>query len=364
MTEEQPLVFSLKGVNKTFQIGTQETGIVKALQDIDLAVKRGSIYGIIGLSGAGKSTLVRCLNLLETPDQGKVLFEGKDLLAMSRGELLAARKKIGMIFQNFNLLAQRTSLENVCFPLELTHLSKAEAQSKARALLTQVGLADKEEAYPSELSGGQCQRLAIARALANNPSVILCDEPTSALDPATTKQILALLKEINQKVGVSIVIITHQMEVIESICDEVAVMEGGRIVEQGTVRDVFVQPKSKVAKNLIFPKGDLLRQTVGDRCLRIVYDGQSALEPVISNMTLACQAPINILSANSRNINGISYGQMIVQIPEEEQVAQKIFAYLKNRGIHYEETVSRTMVETLTQEADISMKAGAAGTKQ
>ena len=243
-------IIKITGLKKTF---TSRSGEVDALDDINLTVNKGDIFGIIGLSGAGKSTLVRCMNLLERPTSGSVVFGGKELSSMKRDELLETRRSIGMIFQGFNLLSQRTALKNVCFPLEIAHTDRAAAEKRARELLSLVGLSDRADNYPSQLSGGQKQRVAIARALATEPKVLLCDEATSALDPNTTEQILALLKEINKKLGVTIVVITHEMRVIERICNRVAVIDAGKIVEQGDVSDIFTNPRCDITRELVLP---------------------------------------------------------------------------------------------------------------
>ena len=242
----------LEHITKTFQ--TKETNL-HAVNDVSLTIEKGDIYGIIGFSGAGKSTLVRCINLLEVPSKGQVLIGGTNLLELTEEQLRKERQKIGMIFQHFNLLSQRSVLDNVTFPLEIIGKKKSEAGIKARELLKLVGLEEKESAYPAQLSGGQKQRVAIARALATDPDILLCDEATSALDPMTTSNILSLLKEINEKLGLTIVIITHQMEVVKQICHKVAIMEAGKVVEEGRVQTVFSNPKSEVAKNLLLTEG-------------------------------------------------------------------------------------------------------------
>ena len=244
---------------------------------------------------------------------------------------------MSMIFQNFNLLSQRTALDNVCYPLEISGVKKAEAREKARQYLEIVGLAEKEKSYPTQLSGGQKQRVAIARALATNPKVLLCDEATSALDPTTTESILDLLQEINRKMGVTIVIITHEMRVIEQICNKVAVIDQSHIVEEGPVREIFLSPKSQIAKQLILPRNEGIAAPEGIRCLRIVFEGNSSFEPIISGMTLACNAMVNILGANTKNIEGKAYGQMIIQMPEEKETEKQIKAYLDQKHITYEE---------------------------
>lgn len=244
-------IIKIENLSKVFTGGDGQP--IVALKDIDLTVRQGDIFGIIGLSGAGKSTLVRCVNFLERPTTGRVIVDGKDLAALSNKELLKARQQMGMIFQGFNLLAQRTALGNVCYPLEIAGVPRAQARSRAEELLTLVGLEDRMQAYPSQLSGGQKQRVAIARALATDPQVLLCDEATSALDPTTTQSILDLLKEINRTMGVTVLVITHEMKVIQEICNRVAVIDQSHIVEMGDVQEVFDNPRSEIARRLIRP---------------------------------------------------------------------------------------------------------------
>lgn len=326
-------MYILENVNKVFA-GKENT--VEAVKNVSLSIEKGEIFGIIGFSGAGKSTLVRCLNLLEVPTSGRVIFKGKDLLQMSGGELRKCRQKIGMIFQSFNLLAQRTILDNVCYPLEISGVKKKDARKKAMELLAMVGIEDKAYSYPSQLSGGQKQRVAIARALATDPDVLLCDEATSALDPITTTAILELLKTINQKLGVTIVIITHEMKVVEQICDKVAVMSEGVIVEQGNVKEIFVNPRSDITRKLVMDKGMDIHG-MDRRVLRIVFEGQSAFEPVISSLTLECKTMVNILGANTQNVGGKAYGQMLIELPEDTDSENRIKRYLDEKQIHYEE---------------------------
>ena len=328
-------MIQIEHLGKTYE---SAAGNVEALRDINLTIEDGDIFGIIGLSGAGKSTLVRCINYLEKPTSGRVVFDGHDLNDLSKKELLKMRQQIGMIFQGFNLLSQKKALKNVCFPMEIAGVPKAEARARAKELLELVGLGDRLGAYPSQLSGGQKQRVAIARALAMNPRVLLCDEATSALDPNTTRSILELLQHINQTLGVTIVIITHEMKVIEQICNRVAVIDQSQIVETGLVKDVFVNPRSRIARELILPKSEAVDLVTGTRCVRIVFDGNSAFEPVVSNIVLECHCAVNILGADTKNIGGKAYGQMILQLPEEEASVARILSYLDSRGIHYEET--------------------------
>ncbi len=330
---EQPII-QIKGLGKEFQ--TTE-GKVRALGDINLDIQSGEVFGIIGLSGAGKSTLVRCINFLEVPTEGEVLFEGESLGSMSPARLRRTRQSMGMIFQQFNLLAQRNVVRNICFPLELTGTPKSEAKKRAMELLKTVGLEDKAGAYPAQLSGGQKQRVAIARALATNPKVILCDEATSALDPNTTKSILGLLKEINKTMGVTVIVITHEMAVIEAICDRVAIIDKSQIAEVGKVSEIFSEPKSKIGRQLIL--GDAARQVKfgGSRQIRIIFDGRESTEPVISNMVLACKTPVNIMYAQTRDVGGTAMGQMIVQLPGDEAEANRALRYLETSKIPYEE---------------------------
>ena len=337
---EQPII-QIKNVTKTFQ--TRENR-VEALKNINLEINKGDIYGIIGMSGAGKSTLVRCLNFLEKPTGGTVLIEGQDLSACTDKELRKVRNSVAMIFQHFNLLMQRTVLDNVCFSLEILGMKKKEAREKARDLLKIVDLEAKADAYPAQLSGGQKQRVAIARSLAMNPKILLCDEATSALDPTTTRSILALLKEINKTLGITIIVITHEMAVIEEICQRVAIIDSSRIAEVGTVDEVFTRPKSAMAKQLIYPDGKRNSLATGKRYCRIVFDGNSSFEPVVSNMVLECKAPVNIMFADTKNIDGKAYGQMILQLPEDERAAKRALAYLKTQNVHAEEVADYASV--------------------
>ena len=309
---------------------------VTALSDINLSIEKGDIFGIIGMSGAGKSTLVRSINYLEKPTEGQVLIEGVDLAGLTEKELRKKRSKIGMIFQNFNLLEQKNVIDNICFPLEITGVKKKEAGKRAKELLKTVNLEEKEKAYPSQLSGGQKQRVAIARALATNPGILLCDEATSALDPQTTASILKLLKEINEKLGITIVIITHQMSVVTEICKRVAIIDNGRLVEEGQVEKIFEAPQSDAAKELI--SGKEIRYTPieslqVERKIRIVFQENSAFEPVISNVILKFQAPVNILKANTRNVNGKAIGEMILGLPDGEKIQNDFISHLKDEGL-------------------------------
>lgn len=327
-------IIQIQNVSKTFMGKENE---VEALKDITLDIHKGEIYGIIGMSGAGKSTLVRCLNFLERPTSGTVIVEGQDLSSLKEEELRRLRTEIAMIFQHFNLLMQRNVLDNVCFPMEITGVSKAEARKRAMELLEIVGLTEKAKSYPAQLSGGQKQRVAIARALANNPKILLCDEATSALDPTTTKSILQLLQDINKQYGITIVIITHEMAVVREICSHVAIVDAGMLAEHGTVEEVFKSPKSKAAKKLVFMVEQKAHVMQGKRCIRIVFNETSSFEPVIANMVLECKMPVNILLADTKDIGGIAHGQMILQLPEDETAGNKMIHYLRERKLTVEE---------------------------
>lgn len=336
----------IKNLKKAFQIKDRT---VEALKDVNLSIEKGDIYGIIGMSGAGKSTLVRCMNYLEKPTEGKVLIEGKDLGELKKRELQKQRESIAMIFQHFNLLMQKSVLENVCFPLYIQKKSKKEARKRAAELLELVGLSDKVKAYPAQLSGGQKQRVAIARALACDPSILLCDEATSALDPQTTSSILELLKSINEKFGITIVIITHQMSVVREICSHVAIMKEGRVVETGAVSDIFAHPKSEVAdellrKDTLSDKDNEIANTAqtieqGEK-IRIVFSENSAFEPVIANLILTFKEPVNILKASTKNIGGIAKGEMILEFQRNSTQIDAMKAYIKEHGVEIEEVVN------------------------
>lgn len=327
-------IVEIKNLSKDFIVND---GILHALSNINLEIEDRDIYGIIGLSGAGKSTLIRCINLLEKPTKGNVIFNGVDLTSVSNKELLIQRQKMGMIFQSFNLFDQRNVLKNVMYPLEIVGVNKKQAKEKAIELLHVVGLEDKLFAYPSQLSGGQKQRVAIARALANDPQVLLCDEPTSALDPNTTNQILDLLKSINQNLGVTIIIITHEMRVIESICNKVSIIDNSEIVESGLVKNIFKNPKSRIAKQLILPTESLnVSHIKGKKYLRLVFDG-TVSEPIISDMILTCKCEVSILSSNVKTFDDKAYGQMILQIPDDLVMYKKIYDYLGRKSIQVEE---------------------------
>lgn len=331
-------IIQLKNISKTF---VTDKGEFKALEDINLDISRGSIYGIIGMSGAGKSTLVRCINYLEVPTEGAVVIDGKELGSLTEKGLREERKEIVMIFQHFNLLQQKNVIDNVSFPLRINGVNKKDAHKRAAELLEIVGLADKANSYPVQLSGGQQQRVAIARALAGNPKILLCDEATSALDPQTTKSILELLKNINEKYGITIVIITHQMAVVREICSHVAVISKGHIVENGEVSEVFSRPKTKEARELIMlESGDNTwynESSEDDNCVRIVFTENSAYEPVISNMIKKFNCDVSIYQADTKKINGKTTGEMIIGLPKDEELSRQLKDYLTEKGIIVEE---------------------------
>lgn len=314
-----------------------KNNVLTALDGINLDIERGEIFGIIGLSGAGKSTLVRCINYLEVPSAGSVIFEGKDLTKVKEKDIRKTRQEMGMIFQSFNLLSQRNIIDNICFPLEIAGVKREEALQKARELLKLVGLSEKEKDYPSMLSGGQKQRVAIARAIATNPKVLLCDEATSALDPNTTKQILELIKDINKKFKITVIVITHEMKVIESVCDRVAIIDNARIAECGKVSDIFADPKSDIGRQLILGEANENLRIEGGRKLRIIFDGRSSFEPVIANLIFSTKVPVNILYAKTNDLQGSAHGQMIIQLPDNEMDYNKVYNYLMSKKVTFEE---------------------------
>ena len=317
-----------------------KSGTVEAARNISFSIEKGEIFGIIGLSGAGKSTLVRCLNLLERPTSGSVWVNGKNLTELSERELRKERQNIGMIFQHFNLLMQRTALDNVCFPMEIVGISKKEARKKALEYLKNVGLEEKALSYPSQLSGGQKQRVAIARVLASDPKILLCDEATSALDPQTTKSILELIRKINKEYGITVVVITHEMSVVQEICNRVAVLERGVLVESGTVEELFRSPKTEAARRLVFSGRAQIQKMNGKRLVRVTFKDKSSFEPVIANLVLTYRTPVNILYADTKNIGGAAEGEMILQLPEIEETAEKMIEYLRETNMGVEELSS------------------------
>lgn len=323
-------MIEIKNLTKTF---STSDGKVEALSNVNLTVNDGDIFGIIGMSGAGKSTLVRCINMLERPTEGQVIIDGVDIGTLNEKKLREIRRNVTMIFQGFNLLMQRTCIKNICFPLELAGVKKEEAIKKATELLEIVGLPDKANAYPSQLSGGQQQRIAIARALATNPKVLLCDEATSALDPKTTHSILQLIKEINRKLGITVIIITHQMSVVEEICNRVAILDNGTVVEMGNVSTVFSSPKSNAAKRLVFPEGEneILSAAEGETLVRVVFNGAEATSsPLIATLAMEHDIAANIHFASTRSIEGKAYGNMLLGIPGGEDNLKKALCFFKN----------------------------------
>ena len=319
-------MIELKQVSKTFPT---PDGDFQALKEVSLTIQDGDIFGIVGMSGAGKSTLVRCINLLERPTSGQVLMDGEDLMTFSPARLRQARRSIAMIFQQFNLLMQRTCLKNICFPMEIAGVPAAEAKKRALEYLDIVGLPDKANAYPAQLSGGQKQRIAIARALASNPKVLLCDEATSALDPTTTRSILKLIQDINQRMGITAIIITHEMAVVEAICTRVAILEHGNMVETGTVEEVFSNPKSEAGRKLVFPGGANIDQFPVADVVRVVFNGGSSYEPLIASLAIDCGVKVNILGADTRNVNGRAFGTMLLGLPQDKAESAKAMNYLK-----------------------------------
>ena len=335
-----------ENVSKTFVSGGRT---IAAVKNVNLEIEKGKVYGIIGFSGAGKSTLVRCINLLERPTEGRVYVDNVELTGLSEAELRAQRKNIGMIFQQFNLFKSRTVYENVAFPLRKSKLTKVEKEQKIHQLLELVGLTEYKKAYPSQLSGGQKQRVAIARALANDPKVLLSDESTSALDPQTTKSILRLLKKVNEEMGITIVIITHEMQVVKDICDEVAVMEDGRVVEQGSVFEIFASPKQSITKNFVDSTTNLSRiyelveekhpLTVlkkGQCILRLRYLKQDASEALVSYMSRQYDLDMNIIFGNIELIDENPIGGLVAIVSGEKESIEKGITYLKNKQIGVE----------------------------
>ena len=321
-------MIELKHITKRFP--TPE-GELTALHDVSLTIGDGDIFGIVGMSGAGKSTLVRCLNLLERPSQGQVVIDGEDLCAMSQKELTLRRRSISMIFQQFNLLMQRTCLDNICFPMEIAGKKGPEVKKRARELLDIVGLPDKADAYPAQLSGGQKQRIAIARALASDPKILLCDEATSALDPKTTRDILRLIQDINRRLGITVVIITHEMGVIEEICSHVAILDHGVLQETGTVEETFSNPKTEAGRRLVYPDGVIIDQLPAANVIRIAFNGSSSYEPLIASLAMDCQVKVNILGADTRNVDGKAFGTMLLGLPENAEERERAIQYIKNQ---------------------------------
>ena len=319
-------MIELKHLSKVFPTAD---GDFEALSDINLTIGDGDIFGIVGMSGAGKSTLVRCINLLERPTSGAVYIDGENLMEFSPAQLRQTRRSISMIFQQFNLLMQRTCLKNICFPMEIAGVPKAEAKKRALEYLDIVGLPDKANAYPAQLSGGQKQRIAIARALASNPKMLLCDEATSALDPTTTRSILKLIQDINKRLGITVVVITHEMAVVEEICTHVAILDGGHMVETGTVEEVFSNPRTEAGRKLVFPEGAHIDQFPVAGVVRVVFNGGSSYEPLIATLAIDCGVKVNILGADTRNVGGKAFGSMLLGLPEDKSEAAKAISYLR-----------------------------------
>lgn len=338
-------MIELKNVTKNFH---QKNRIVSALSDVSLKVPSGKIFGVIGTSGAGKSTLIRCVNLLERPTFGEIIVDGKWLMQLSDAQLAIERRQIGMIFQHFNLLSSRTVFENVAFPLELIGASKADIQTRVVELLKLVGLAEKANDYPASLSGGQKQRVAIARTLANNPKVLLCDEATSALDPATTRSILNLLKDINRRLNITILLITHQMEVVKSICDEVAVISHGKLIEQGSVGEIFADPKHELTKEFIASSLHLdIPRVYQERLqkedaeglsplLRLEMTGKSVNEPVISEVSRLFDTNFKIVSAQMDQAGDVNFGVMLIELSGKRENYEAAIEYFISKHIKTE----------------------------
>ena len=339
-------IIELKNIYKTFTDGKNH---FNAVEDASVSIQKGEIFGIIGFSGAGKSTLVRTINLLGRPSSGSVTVRGKDFLSLSAKELREERKTIGMIFQHFNLMKSRTVFSNVAFPLKRSGLSKEQIAEKVRKLLALVEIEDKESVYPSQLSGGQKQRVAIARALANKPDILLCDEATSALDPTTTRSILALLKKLNRELGLTIVIITHQMEVIKDVCSRVAVMEKGRIVEQGDVFDIFASPKNEVTRRFIRSTSNLTKieqliaedspvvQLERDESLvRFTFIEKNVSEPIISAMSRLYEITINIIFADVEIVQGSPIGGTVAIVSGKDDIVKRALAHIEEQGVGVE----------------------------
>ena len=330
---EQPLI-QIRELSKVYS--TPE-GEVVALDRVSLDVRKGEIYGVIGMSGAGKSTLIRCINRLDVPTGGEVLYRGQDVLKMSRPDLLKLRRKVSMIFQQFNLLMQRTVGENVRYPLEIAGLPRREADKRVMELLEIVGLQDRAKAYPAQLSGGQRQRVAIARALASQPEVLLSDEATSALDPMTTQAILNLLKDINRRLGITVILITHEMAVIRQICDRVTILDGGRIAEEGTVDEVFMHTRSEAGRRLFGNAPQVPQDEPQGPAIRLVFDGSSVDRPIIATAVKELGIMINILSADMKQIGGKTYGQMLIRMPDDDETSRKLADFLTQENIAFKE---------------------------
>lgn len=331
-------MINIQHVNKTFETAS---GQVQALSDVNLTIEKGDIYGIIGLSGAGKSTLVRCINRLEEPSSGNIFIDGTNIMELSSSQLRKTRKNIGMIFQHFNLLNMRTVFQNIAYPMELAGIPKEQQQKKISKLLDLVDLTDKKDAYPSQLSGGQKQRVGIARALANNPTILLCDEATSALDPKTTKSILSLLRKINKELGLTLVVITHEMEVIKQICNKVAVMEDGKVIEDGPVTTIFTHPVHPTTKSFVhqvtheIPE-NLLYSDNNSLLVKLSYKRKTIDEPLISNMVKNYSVDANILLGGIDHLQSMVVGNLVLELIGDENNRRKALDYLTTQGVEYE----------------------------
>lgn len=338
-------MIKLLNISKTFH---QTERVITALSDINLHVPKGQIFGVIGTSGAGKSTLIRCVNMLEQPTSGQVMVDGSVLTMLSEQELTKVRRQIGMIFQHFNLLSSRTVFDNIALPLELDRRSRSEIKTRVNDLLTLVGLDDKADVYPANLSGGQKQRVAIARALANNPKVLLCDEATSALDPATTRSILTLLKDINQRLGLTILLITHEMDVVKSICDQVAIISDGKLIEQGTVAEIFSHPKTPLAQEFIQSTLHLdvpddytqrlhpQREPHLQPLLRLEFTGQSVDAPLLSEAARRFNIDNNIISAQMDYAGSVKFGVMLTEMHGSDEQIQAVIQFMQEHHVKVE----------------------------
>ena len=332
-------MITIENLSKSFEIKNNK---IWAVKDVNLHINKGEIFGIIGLSGAGKSTLIRCLNRLEEPTGGKITIDGMNITSLDKRELRLIRKDIGMIFQHFNLLSQKTVYENIAFPLELEGLNRNEIQTKVNTLLDYVELTDKKDSYPSQLSGGQKQRVAIARSLANDPKILLSDEGTSALDPQTTKSILELLNRIRKEFGLTIVLITHQMEVVKDVCDRVAIIEDGKIIEMNTVEELFRNPKTKTANAFIsglqfnIEEESIRPEEFKGTLIRLSFLGDSAKKPIVSRMIKKFDIDVNILSGNINELMSTSVGYLILELSGYEDEVKDAINYLKNQNVNVE----------------------------
>lgn len=337
LTNENQKTVEIKNLYKTYNDGEIK---VEALKNINIEINRGEIFGIIGLSGAGKSSLVRCINLLEVPDKGQVLINGKDITKISKKELRKERKNIGMIFQHFNLLMNSTVYENIAFPLKLIKTPKNKIRERVDELLEIVGLSDKKDVYPAQLSGGQKQRVGIARAIATQPDIIMCDEATSALDPETTKSILGLIKEINRKLKVTVIIITHEMEVIKAVCDRVAVLDSGEVVETGRVSDIYINPRTKTSRRFFKSVDTKLDNRIYQKALkepgviiRAIFKGDTSTDPIISNMIKKFNVDAAILLGNIQSMENMLVGTLVIRINGDKESIEKAISYLNDNNV-------------------------------